>query len=45
MTPPAPRPGINGLGLIGGGVAVSLIRSGQIPAVFDVREDASSGNF
>ena len=42
MTPPAPRPGIIGLGLIGGGIAVSLMRSGQTPAVFDVREDASS---
>ena len=42
MTRPAPRPGIIGLGLIGGGVAVSLVRSGQVPAVFDVREDASA---
>ncbi len=42
MTPPAPRPGIIGLGLIGGGIAVSLMRSGQTPVVFDVREDASS---
>lgn len=41
MTPPAPRPGIVGLGFIGGGVAVSLVRSGQIPAVFDVRSHAS----
>jgi 3-hydroxyisobutyrate dehydrogenase-like beta-hydroxyacid dehydrogenase len=37
-----PRPGIIGLGYIGGGVAVCLVRSGQIPAVFDVRRDASS---
>ena len=28
--------------MIGGGVAVSLVRSGQTPAVFDVRDDASS---
>jgi 3-hydroxyisobutyrate dehydrogenase-like beta-hydroxyacid dehydrogenase len=41
MTPSAPRPGIVGLGFIGGGVAVSLVRSGQIPAVFDVRHNAS----
>ena len=31
--------------MIGGGIAVSLVRSGQTPAVFDVREDASSGDF
>ena len=37
-----PRAGIIGLGIIGGGVAVSLVRSGQVPAVFDVREDASN---
>jgi 3-hydroxyisobutyrate dehydrogenase-like beta-hydroxyacid dehydrogenase len=37
-----PRAGIIGLGMIGGGVAVSLVRSGQVPAVFDVREDASN---
>ena len=42
MTAFPPRPGIIGLGYIGGGVAVSLVRSGQIPAVFDVRHDASS---
>jgi 3-hydroxyisobutyrate dehydrogenase-like beta-hydroxyacid dehydrogenase len=41
MSSSPPRPGIIGLGMIGGGVAVSLVRSGQIPAVFDVREDAS----
>ena len=41
MTPPVPRPGIVGLGMIGGGIAVSLVRSGQMPAVFDVRADAS----
>ena len=33
------RPGIIGLGMIGGGIAVSLARSGQLPAVFDVRDD------
>ena len=42
MMPAAPRPGIIGLGMIGGGIAVSLVRSGQMPAVFDVRDDASS---
>lgn len=42
MTASPPRPGIIGLGYIGGGVAVSLVRSGQIPAAFDVRQDASS---
>jgi 3-hydroxyisobutyrate dehydrogenase-like beta-hydroxyacid dehydrogenase len=42
MTPRTPRPGIIGLGLIGGGIAVSLVRSGQIPAVYDVREEAST---
>ncbi|MGO9225544.1 NAD(P)-dependent oxidoreductase [Mycobacterium sp.] len=42
MTRPVPRPGIIGLGMIGGGIAVSLVRSGQVPAVFDVREDATS---
>lgn len=44
ITGSAPRPGIIGLGYIGGGVAVSLVRSGQMPAVFDVREDASSAH-
>jgi len=41
MTPPTQRPGIIGLGLIGGGIAVSLVRSGQTPAVYDVREEVS----
>ncbi|MFJ6852391.1 NAD(P)-binding domain-containing protein [Streptomyces sp. NPDC091271] len=42
MTPKTtPRAGVVGLGMIGGGVAVSLARSGQAPAVFDVRPDAS----
>ena len=44
MTAPPPRPGIIGLGYIGGGVAVSLVRSGQLPAVFDVRGDASTAH-
>jgi len=30
-----------GLGMIGGGVAVSLARSGRVPAVFDIRPDAA----
>jgi 3-hydroxyisobutyrate dehydrogenase-like beta-hydroxyacid dehydrogenase len=29
------------LGMIGGGVAVSLARSGRVPAVFDLRSDAA----
>lgn len=42
MTPKStPRAGVVGLGMIGGGVAVSLTRSGQTPAVFDVRPDAA----
>jgi 3-hydroxyisobutyrate dehydrogenase-like beta-hydroxyacid dehydrogenase len=44
MTASPPRPGIIGLGYIGGGVAVSLVRSGQQPAVFDIRQDASSAH-
>jgi 3-hydroxyisobutyrate dehydrogenase-like beta-hydroxyacid dehydrogenase len=36
-----PRAGVVGLGMIGGGVAVSLARSGRIPAVFDIRSDAA----
>ena len=40
--PVPPRAGIIGLGMIGGGGAASLVRSGQVPAVFDVREDASN---
>lgn len=35
------RAGVIGLGMIGGGVAVSLARSGRVPAVFDIRPDAA----
>ncbi|MGA5508190.1 NAD(P)-binding domain-containing protein [Streptomyces umbrinus] len=35
------RAGVVGLGMIGGGVAVSLTRSGRVPAVYDIRPDAS----
>jgi 3-hydroxyisobutyrate dehydrogenase-like beta-hydroxyacid dehydrogenase len=35
-----PRAGVVGLGMIGGGVAVSLARRGRIPAVHDIRPDA-----
>ncbi|WP_264068720.1 NAD(P)-binding domain-containing protein [Mycolicibacterium komossense] len=35
------RAGVVGLGMIGGGVAVSLARRGRIPTVFDIRADAS----
>jgi 3-phenylpropionate/trans-cinnamate dioxygenase ferredoxin reductase subunit len=38
---PAPRAGVIGLGMIGGGVAVSLARRGRVPAVFDVRPEAA----
>jgi 3-hydroxyisobutyrate dehydrogenase-like beta-hydroxyacid dehydrogenase len=38
---PRPRAGVIGLGMIGGGVAVSLARSGRIPAVYDIRPDAA----
>lgn len=38
----APRAGVIGLGMIGGGVAVSLARSGRIPMVYDVRPDAAT---
>jgi 3-hydroxyisobutyrate dehydrogenase-like beta-hydroxyacid dehydrogenase len=37
------RAGVIGLGAIGGGVAVSLARSGQTPAVYDIRPDAADG--
>jgi 3-hydroxyisobutyrate dehydrogenase-like beta-hydroxyacid dehydrogenase/alkylhydroperoxidase/carboxymuconolactone decarboxylase family protein YurZ len=35
------RAGVVGLGMIGGGVAVSLARRGRIPTVYDVRPGAS----
>jgi len=35
------RAGVVGLGMIGGGVAVSLARRNRIPAVFDIRPDAA----
>lgn len=35
------KAGVVGLGMIGGGVAVSLARSGRVPAVYDIRPDAS----
>jgi 3-hydroxyisobutyrate dehydrogenase-like beta-hydroxyacid dehydrogenase len=38
-----PRAGVIGLGMIGGGVAVSLARRGRIPAVYDIRSDAADG--
>ncbi|MFJ8749069.1 NAD(P)-binding domain-containing protein [Streptomyces sp. NPDC102441] len=41
-TEPAVRAGVIGLGMIGGGVAVSLARSGRAPAVHDIRPDAAS---
>ena len=34
------RAGVIGLGKIGGGIAASLVRSGRIPVVYDVVEDA-----
>lgn len=47
MSSPHARPpltaGVVGLGMIGGGVAVSLARSGLIPAVHDVRPEAADG--
>jgi 3-hydroxyisobutyrate dehydrogenase-like beta-hydroxyacid dehydrogenase len=38
-----PRAGVIGLGMIGGGVAVSLARRGRVPAVYDIRPDAADG--
>ncbi|MGW1836420.1 NAD(P)-binding domain-containing protein [Streptomyces sp. NPDC002067] len=35
------RAGVVGLGMIGGGVAVSLARSGRTPVVHDIRPDAA----
>jgi 3-hydroxyisobutyrate dehydrogenase-like beta-hydroxyacid dehydrogenase/alkylhydroperoxidase/carboxymuconolactone decarboxylase family protein YurZ len=37
------RAGVIGLGMIGGGVAVSLARSGRTPAVYDIRPGAADG--
>ena len=39
---PQLRAGVIGLGMIGGGVAVSLARSGRVPTVYDVRRDAAA---
>jgi 3-hydroxyisobutyrate dehydrogenase-like beta-hydroxyacid dehydrogenase len=38
-----PRAGVIGLGMIGGGVAVSLARNGRTPMVYDIRPDAADG--
>ncbi|MBQ0923590.1 NAD(P)-dependent oxidoreductase [Saccharopolyspora endophytica] len=35
------KAGVIGLGMIGGGVAVSLARRGRVPAVYDLRPDAA----
>lgn len=35
--------GIIGLGMIGGGIAESLVKSGRIPQVYDIRPDAAAG--
>ncbi|MFC5833478.1 NAD(P)-binding domain-containing protein [Nonomuraea insulae] len=43
MTQDKERAGVVGLGMIGGGVAVSLARRGRVPAVYDVRADAADG--
>lgn len=37
------RAGVIGLGMIGGGVATSLARSGRTPLVYDVRPEAATG--
>lgn len=42
VTRRAPRAGVIGLGMIGGGVAVSLARSGRTPLVYDIRPDAAA---
>ncbi|MFF1692224.1 NAD(P)-binding domain-containing protein [Streptomyces sp. NPDC058257] len=36
------RAGVVGLGMIGGGVAVSLARSGRAPVTYDIRPDAAN---
>jgi 3-hydroxyisobutyrate dehydrogenase-like beta-hydroxyacid dehydrogenase len=36
------RAGVVGLGLIGGGVAVSLARRGRVPVVYDIRADTAA---
>ena len=36
------RAGVVGLGMIGGGVAISLARSGRVPTVYDVRPDVAA---
>ncbi|MCV7290732.1 NAD-binding protein [Mycolicibacterium wolinskyi] len=42
VTRRAPRAGVIGLGMIGGGVAVSLARSGRTPLVYDIRPEAAA---
>jgi 3-hydroxyisobutyrate dehydrogenase-like beta-hydroxyacid dehydrogenase len=37
---PAPRAGVVGLGMIGGGVAISLARKGRVPVVYDIAPEA-----
>jgi 3-hydroxyisobutyrate dehydrogenase len=41
MAEAKPRPGVIGLGMIGGSVAISLARNGLPPSVFDVRTGVS----
>src|SRR5947209_1315100 len=41
LSTPALRAGVIGLGMIGGGVAVSLARRGRPPIVYDIRSDAA----
>lgn len=36
------RAGVVGLGMIGGGVAVSLTRRGRVPVVYDIRADTAA---
>ncbi|MFG2894480.1 NAD(P)-dependent oxidoreductase [Streptomyces sp. NPDC048248] len=40
---PPLRAGVIGLGMIGGGVAVSLSRRGRVPVIHDIRPDAADG--